>query len=201
MSENLKLASNNTFRNISQGNRSKGFTLTEILLVIFIVGAISVSFTRMFIFGVQGSHDNTEHVMAYNLAREKLEEVKGIPFEHLKSDYILFRDVYQDRSKFDDSYYNEDSFILNFSDVFTQSSLSDSENQTTYNKLKELYPKGYLKPLVMYPDAYSKMRRVTKVSEISNSAAPAKLKKVTVYVYGMKNKKIAELSTFIGKYK
>lgn len=179
----------------------KGFTLMEILTVVFLVGIIALPFSRMFIFGVSGSHDNTEHVLAYNLAREKLEEIKGLPFENVKSDYENFREVFQDRSKYDDAYYNEDVFVENFSDIFTNASMNDPELEKTQKKLKELYPKAYLKPLWTYPESYTHLRRVTKVEEKSESAMPARLKKVTSYVYNRQNKKIAELSTFVGKYK
>ncbi|HMM60555.1 MAG TPA: prepilin-type N-terminal cleavage/methylation domain-containing protein, partial [Candidatus Rifleibacterium sp.] len=62
-------------------HKLRGFTLVEILVVLFLVGLVALPFTNMFLFGVQGSHDNAEHVLAYNLAREKLEEIKGLPFE------------------------------------------------------------------------------------------------------------------------
>ena len=178
-----------------------GFTLIEILTVVFIIGIIALPFTNMFIFGVKGSNQNADHVVAYNLAREKIEEIKALPFFIIKSDYENFREVFQDRSKYDDAYYNEDNFINYFSDVFSEASLKNSELLTTYNKLKELYPKTYLKELSLYPSDYTKFRRVTQVKEISESAMPAKIKKITVQVYGEKNKKIAELSTFVGKHK
>ena len=77
----------------------------------------------MFMFGVRGSTNNAEHVVAYNLAREKIEEIKGLPFDVVKSDYKNFRDIFLDIPKYDDAYYNEDSFIAYFSDVFTEGSL------------------------------------------------------------------------------
>lgn len=178
-----------------------GFTLVEILTVVFLVGLIALPFSNMFIFGVKGSNSNAEHVIAYNLAREKLEEIKGLPFSSVKSDYQNFRDVFQDRSSFDDAYYNEDNFVNCFSDVYSNVSLNDPETSKTYKKLKELYPSVYLKSLEMYPDEYNKFRRVTRVEEISESAMPPSLKKITVLVFNNQDKKIAELRTFVGKYK
>ena len=179
----------------------RGFTFIEILTVVFIIGIIALPFTNMFIFGVKGSNQNTDSVIASNLARDKIEEIKALPFFVIKSDYENFRDVFQDRSKYDDAYYNEDNFINYFSDVFSEESLKNSESSTTYKKLKELYPKAYLKELELYPNDYSKFRRVTQVKEISESAMPPKLKKITVSVFDDRNKKIAELSTLIGKHK
>ena len=188
-------------RNLNQSSKSKGFTLIEILTVVFLIGVIALPFTNMFMFGVRGSANNAEHVIEYNLAREKIEEIKGLPFELVKSDYKNFRDIFQDRPKYDDAYYNEDNFIAYFSDIFTENSLKKSEQATSYKKLKDLYPKAYLKPLDLYPNEYESLRRVTMVEEISESAMPPKLKKITVLVYNNKNQKIAELKTFVGKHK
>ncbi len=180
---------------------NKGFTLIEILTVVFLIGIIALPFTNMFIFGVKGTHNNTDHIQAFNLAREKIEEIKGLPFSLVKSDYENFREVFQDRTKYDDAYYNEDVFINYFSDVFSQKSLADPETEKTFKKLKDIYPKAYLKQLDFYPNDYEKFRRVTKSEEISDSASTPKLKKITVLVYNNKNQKIAELKTYIGKHK
>ena len=196
--KNTKNRANNC---ITHGNKSHGFTLIEILTVVFLIGIIALPFTNMFMFGVRGSTNNVEHVIAFNLSREKIEEIKGLPFDFIKSDYKNFRDVFQDRPKYDDAYYNEDSFITYFSDVFTENSLKNSDKATSYKKLKELYPKSYLKPLDLYPDDFESLRRVTTVEEISESAMAPKLKKITVMVFNKKNQKIAELRTFIGKHK
>ena len=182
-------------------HKLRGFTLVEILVVLFLVGLVALPFTNMFLFGVQGSHDNAEHVLAYNLAREKLEEIKGLPFEVIKSDYENFREVFQDRQKYDEAYYNEASFEKYFSDVFTDRSLNDGELKTTFTRLKQIYPKGYLKPLQTYPEDYRNFRRVVKAEQISESAMPSKMKKVSVFVYDGDSKKTAEIATFIGQHK
>ncbi|MDD2998544.1 MAG: prepilin-type N-terminal cleavage/methylation domain-containing protein [Erysipelotrichia bacterium] len=180
---------------------NSAFTLIEILIVLFLAGLVALPFTNMFLFGVQGSHDNAEHVLAYNLAREKIEEMKGLPFDLIKSDYENFREVYQDRPQFDEAYYNDTAFEKFFSDVFSNNSLNDSELKTTFTRLKLIYPKTYLKQLQAYPEDYRHFRRLAKVEEISNSAMPAKLKKVNVLVFDKDNKKIAEIATFIGQHK
>jgi prepilin-type N-terminal cleavage/methylation domain-containing protein len=179
----------------------QGFTLVEILIVLTLVGVLALPFTNMFIFGVQGSHDNTEHVLAYNLAREKIEEIKGLPFEMVKSDYENFREVFQDLQEYDEAYYNETTFEKHFSDIYTNISIKEDKPKTLYNRLKPLYPKGYLKTLVIYPDDHSNFRRLVRVEKIADSAMPSKLKKVSVYIYDKDNKKVAELSTFIGLHK
>lgn len=179
----------------------QGFTLVEILVVLFLVGLIALPFTHMFLFGVQGSYDNAEHVLAYNLAREKLEEIKGLPFELIKSDYENFREVFQDRHKYDEAYYNEAAFEKHFSDVFTDRSLNDSELKTTFTRLKQIYSKGYLKQLNTYPEDYRNFRRVVKVEAIYESAMPSKLKKISVLVFDKDGKKTAEIATMAGLHK
>ncbi|MDD3145897.1 MAG: prepilin-type N-terminal cleavage/methylation domain-containing protein [Candidatus Riflebacteria bacterium] len=178
-----------------------GFTLVEILVVLFLIGLVALPFTNMFLFGVQGSFDNAEHVLGYNLAREKLEEIKGLPFELIKSDYDNFREVFQDRNKYDEAYYNEASFEKYFTDVFTDRSLNDSELKTTFTRLKLIYPKGYLKQLQTYPEDYRRFRRVVKIEQVTESAMPSKLKKVSVLVFDADEKKIAEIATLIGLHK
>ncbi len=178
----------------------KAFTLIEILVVLTLIGLVALPFTNMFIFGVQGSHDNAEHVLAYNLAREKMEEIKGLPYEMVKSDYENFRDVFRDRPDYDEAYYNESSFEQYFSDVFTVKSLTDDEMKTTYTRLKIAYPEAYLKKITTYPEEYRLFRRVVKVQKISETAMPAKLKKVSVLVFDRDNRKTADLNTYIGQH-
>lgn len=178
---------------------TSGFTLVEILIVITLAGLIALPFTNMFIFGVKGSNDNTEQVLAYNLAREKIEEIKSLPYEHVKSDYENFREVFQDRVKYDNAYYSEEVFVEHFSDIFTEGMMADSDHQTSFTKLKLLYPKAFLKPLMLYPNEFSKLRRVAKVELVVDSALPPKMKKVTVMVFGDNKRLIANLVTMIGQ--
>jgi len=179
----------------------RAFTLVEILVVLTIVGVLALPFTNMFIFGVKGTHDNTEYVLAYNIAREKIEEIKSLPYDMIKSDYNNFRDVFQDRIDFDEAYYNETSFENYFTDIFCELSLKDDKMKTTHARLKDIYPRSYLKPLALYPPDYINFRRVVRVQEISQSAQPPRLKKITVLVFDRDNRKIAELATFAGLHK
>lgn len=177
------------------------FTLIEILVVLTITAFIALPFTNMFIFGVKGSNENTEHVIAYNLAREKIEEIKSLPFDYVKSDFDNFRQVFQDRPSYDEAFYDEDNFVKIFSDMYSDESLENSDFNETFKRLKDLYPKTYLKNLKKYPENISAFRRVVKVKRVGNSALPPTLLKVTVLVFNKKNKQIAKLSTFVGKHK
>jgi prepilin-type N-terminal cleavage/methylation domain-containing protein len=180
---------------------NKAFTLIEVLIVLFLVGLVALPFTNMFLFGVKGSYDNAEHVLGYNLARGKMEEIKSLPWELIKSDYQNFREVFQDRPSFDNAYFKENSFEKYFTDVFTETSLTDADLKITHDKLKELYPKTYLKELKLFSEDYRFYRRVVKVDTVSQGASPARLKKVNVLVFDKDNRKIADLSSLIGQHK
>ena len=180
---------------------NKAFTLIEILIVLTITAFVALPFTNMFVFGVKGSNENTEHVIAYNIAREKIEEIKLLPFSYIKSDFDNFRQIFQDRPKYDEAFYDEDKFINVFSDIFSDESLKNANNAESFKKLKVLYPKTYLKNLKKYPRNIAEFRRVVKVHRVGNLALPPKLLKVTVLVFNKKGRKVAHLSTFIGKHK
>ncbi len=178
---------------------TKGFTLIEILIVFGLIGIIALPFTNMFIFGVKGTNENAEHVIAYNLAREKIEVIQVLPYDMVKSDFENFKEVFQDRPNFDDAYYQQDLFKEAFTDIFTDMSLTDSEMKISYTRLKNLYPKCMLKQLDTYPESLRYFRRVMEVNDASDPSSSEKnLKKITVYIFNKENKKIAELSTLIG---
>ncbi len=177
-----------------------GFTLIEILTVLFLVGIIALPFTNMFIFGAQGTHNVEEHVLAYNIAREKIEEIKGLPFDLIQSDYFNFKEVYQDRPKFEEAFINKENFKKVFTDIFTDKSLTDDDMKTSWRKLQNLYPKAMLKKLTTYPEDMRRFRRVVEVEFFGSLSVP-KLKKVTVSVFDKDEKQIAQLTTLIGKHK
>ncbi|HNV68737.1 MAG TPA: prepilin-type N-terminal cleavage/methylation domain-containing protein, partial [Candidatus Ozemobacteraceae bacterium] len=107
----------------SSGASRNGFTLVEIIMVLFLIGIIALPFTRMFSFGAQGTVESFEHVFAFNLAREKVEEVRSLPFEMVKSDFENFRDIYSDQTDLDQMYTTADVFEKNFTDIVTESRL------------------------------------------------------------------------------
>ena len=179
----------------------RGFTLIEILTVLFIAGLLALPFTNMFVFGVKGTHNNTEHVIAYNLAREKIEEIKTLPFAIIQSDFDNFREVFQDRPAFDEAFYYKEQFLKHFTDIFTDRSLADSENKTSYTRLKNLYQKSYLRKLRTYPEEVRYFRRVVQVKKQVSPGTPSNAKKITVLIFDKTGKTIARLSCLIGKHK
>lgn len=179
----------------------KGFSLVEVLTVLFIASLISLPFTRMFTFGRRGSIENKEHIIAYNLAREKIEEVQSLPFELIKSDFDNFRDIYRDLPQYYEYFGSKARFTEKFSDVFTQSQINSEDYREIWPKFKDLYQKTFLREYSEYDDEMNLYRRIMEVDDQVYASHPPKLKKVTVWVYDRKGRRLAELVTLFGKHK
>lgn len=181
--------------------RRKAFTLVEILMVMTMVGLVALPFTRMFLFGMQGSTENLEHIIAYNLAREKIEEVRSLPFHLVKSDFENFSSVFRDRPDFDAAFESRDEFEKTFTDVFTPATTVADPSSETYKRLKNLYKAAFLRDLELYPDEVKQYRRVMDVDSRYDSAVPARLKKVIVRVYDPHQHRLAEVVTLVGQHR
>lgn len=179
----------------------KGFTFVEILIVLALMGLIALPFSRMFIFGVQGSYENADQILAHNLAREKIEEIRSLPFDMVKDDFENFRAIYQDRPNFEKAYENRTDFEKIFTDVVTPEMVKDDEGKLTYERLKELYSTAYGRPFDLYPEDVRGFRRVTTVDDRYDSAIPSRMKKVIVRVYDRQGHKQAEVVTLVSRHK
>lgn len=179
----------------------KAFTLIEILMVMTMVGLVALPFTRMFLFGMQGSTENLEHIIAYNLAREKIEEVRSLPFHLIKSDFENFSTVYRDRPDFDKAFENRDVFEKTFSDIFTPETSEAEHHSETYKRLKNLYKAAFLRDLELYPEEVKQYRRVMDVDSRYDPSVPTRLKKVIVRIYDPDQHRIAEVVTLVGYHR
>ncbi len=180
---------------------AKGITLIEILTVLFLASLIALPFTRMFSFGMQGSIDNLEHIVAQNLAREKIEEAISLPFDAVKSDLENFRDIYMDVPEYLEAFSNPNKFEEIFSDIVTKERLKNEVERDVCERFQELYKKTFFREYDIYPDEFDGFRRVMEVDSRVDSAVPPRLKKVTVKVFDKKGRRLSELSTLIGKHK
>ncbi|NLM16968.1 MAG: type II secretion system protein [Candidatus Riflebacteria bacterium] len=183
--------------------KSRAFTLVEILVSLFIMALIATPFIRMFTFGVKGSIENKEQILAYNLAREKMEQAAITPYHLLKSDYENYRDIYKEAvGDHEEAFYSEEVFLQYFTDVFTEDDLKkSSELNGIYSRLSPKYKERAFAKLELYPSQYAGIRRVMKVTPVTTSqftATANRLKKVHVFVYDKDNKLQAELATYIG---
>ncbi len=178
------------------------FTLVEILVVLFLMSLVAYPFAQMFLFGWQGSNENAEQIVAYNLAREKIEEVRAIPFELVKSDFENFRDVFRDRIDFESAFESKEGFEKVFSDLLTQDLITQDEKaKTTFERLKDLYANAFRREFELYPDEVKGFRRVMDVDDKFDSSMPPKLKKIIVKVFDSKSHKLAEVVTLVGLHK
>ena len=167
-------------------NSRSGFTFLEILFVVGIMSTIVGPFMLNIQVGFLGSSKNTEYIQAYNLAREKIEELKTIPPTKLKSDWDIYVD--HENNIFKDEYFgpyarmkkSPEKFYARFSDVYT------SEKQLTESvmeKFKKTFENYYLFDYEEYPDSYGRFQRFTKVEDLTNPKFPNNvLKRATVTV-------------------
>ena len=180
---------------------AKGFTFVEILIVLTLMGLVALPFTRMFVFGVQGSHENAEAIIAHNLAREKIEEIRSLPFELVKDDFENFRTVYRDRVEFEKAFESRAEFEKIFTDVLTRDGTQDPDGKETLDRLVPLYKAAYRRDLEIYGDDLKGFRRVLEVDERYDSAIPPRMKKVSVRVYDRQGHKQAEVVTLVSRHK
>ncbi|MBF0498661.1 MAG: type II secretion system protein [Candidatus Riflebacteria bacterium] len=180
-------------------NLRSAFTLVEILIVLFLVGIVALPFTRMFSFGIQGSNETLEHIFAYNLAREKIEEVRSLPFELVISDFENFRGVYRDRGNdFAEACSSKEGFEKIFSDIVTNERLKIDPDRETCLRIQTYYKKAFRRECEIYPDEAGSFRRVMEVDDKFDTAVPPRLKKVSVRIYDKHSHRIAEVVTLVG---
>lgn len=167
------------------------------------VGVVALPFTRMFTFSMQGTVDNLEHINAYNLAREKIEEIKSLPWEFIKSDFENYQEIYNNIPEYHDVFGDPDKFIEVFSDIVTKERLKDDKDKEVCERFLQLYKKSYYRDYDLYPDELGHFRRLLEVEAAStgDTTAQPRLKKVTVKVFNKRNLKIAELVTLVGKHR
>lgn len=175
------------------------FTFVEILVVLAIIGIISLPFAKMYLFGVQGSYENAEQIQAYNLAREKIEELKSLPFSHIKSDFEHFRYIYQNKQDFEKAFENQKDFEKVFTDVWTNEMIQQENAKEIFKDFSAKYTEIFRKEVFLYPEELKGFRRVVVVDERYDSQFPPRMKKVKVIVYDPKGHKQAELVTIVSQ--
>jgi prepilin-type N-terminal cleavage/methylation domain-containing protein len=176
-----------------------GFTLIEILMVLTLAAVVALPFTRLFSFGIQGSVDNLEHIIGMNLARDKIEEIKSLPFDAVKSDFENFREIYQDLPDFMEVYGSKEKFETFFSDIITPDRLKRDKEKEVCERFMETYKRTYYRDYEMYPDEVDGYRRFLDVDDKYDTAVPPRLKKIVVKVFDKKNHRVGELTTLIGR--
>ncbi|MBI4872414.1 MAG: prepilin peptidase [Candidatus Riflebacteria bacterium] len=167
---------------------SGGFTFISIILAMVLLGIVVTPFLEVIRTGYMGATKNREYILAYNLARERLEELRLIPARQLKPDwevYVkgtrltdnIFVDEFGPLAKWGQS---EKVFYANFSDVMTERTQLP---ETVQDKFRRNYKRYYGCDYELYSDDHVPFRRVTRVQELTDPSSPGiVLQKVTVTV-------------------
>lgn len=133
--------------------RPRGFTLVEIMVTIVILGIIIVPITRLIIFSVYGKEKTKDYVIAFNLAKEKMERLR-----------MLDADTIGNESN----------------DIFSADELAADPNAETFRK--EFLAK-YGLPYEPYPKEIAEFEREVRVDpEVDKIHKESMLKQVAVTV-------------------
>ncbi len=167
--------------------RRAGFSFVEILMTVTVLAVIVGPFLMTIQQAYLGSGKNREYIQAFNLCREKLEELRVVPPERLKSDWDVY--VAGDLNIFQDEFFgpyakmkqNPEAFYAAFSDVHSEDHQLTESVMARFRRVFKTYH-GF--DYQLYPGDYgSRFRRYTKVEDLTDKAHPNNvLKKITVTV-------------------
>ena len=152
----------------------KGFSYIEVLTATVMLAIIVVPVTRLLLFSSWGTREAAEYVLAYNLAADKLEQIKMLTFDKIE---------------------NEEN------DIFTK---DEADKIPEFHKFMQLYKNKYKLDYNYYDAQQGVFARTVTIDDKLDSLnTPPKLKKVSVNVYlkgeGAKNKVLAVVNTLIGE--
>ena len=148
-----------------------GFSYIEVLTAIVMLAVVIVPITRLILFSSFGTREANEYVIAYNLAADKIENMKMLPFDKIE---------------------NEEN------DIFTK---QEAEKVPDFHKFMQLYKNRYrLDYKYFEPTQGIFGRTVTIDDKVDPVNTPPKLKKITVNVYMKADKKqFATINTLMGE--
>ena len=179
-----------------------GVTLVEILIALTVLGVVIFPIFRLFQQGRMGTRKAKDDLMASMLAREKLEQLRFLPFENIQGDFLIYSSVFEDTfvEEFIAMDENPVLFRKNFSDVMTLKFAElypDIYNRFT-KRFRELFRRDYLP----YSSGYERFRRVTEVDEGGDTVNyPSRLKQINVKVFRRgEDRPLVELVTYRASY-
>ncbi len=169
--------------------RRSGFSFIEIVVSVGILGSIVTPFLLAIQASYAGTGRNREYIQAWNLAREKIEELRTVPVRSLKSDFEIYVNT---PNKHDNIFTNEffgpygrmktdeEFFYEKFTDVWGERrKLTDSVKPRFARNFKKYYGFDYQE----YPAGYERFRRTTQVTDLTDPNHPNNmLKKVIVTI-------------------
>ena len=184
----------------SSGNR-KGLTFLEILFTAVILAAVVGPFFNLNFTERASALRNREKILAYSLAREKLQELRCLPARKVKSDWMIYRgegsagsqNIFRDElfgvwAQMDDT---GESFWQNMTDVLTADGHCAGEAvmpPAVFDKFKKNFKEYYGFDYEPYPDGYKIFRRTTKVDDMTNSDNPGNILKRAIVTVEIRSK-------------
>lgn len=152
-------------------NLTRGFSYIEVLFAIVILAIVIIPVTRLLLFSSWGTKESTEYILAYNLAFDKIEQIKMLEFNKIE---------------------NEEN------DIYTK---EEADKIQDFHKFMQLYKNKYKIDYTYFDNIRGAFARtVTVDNKVDTYNSPPKLKKVTINVYHKRSQKIfATLTTLIGE--
>lgn len=179
----------------------KGLTFLEILFTAIILASVVGPFFNMNFTERASAIRNREKILAYSLAREKLQELRCLPARKVKSDWMIYRgegsagsqNIFRDEffgiwAQMDDS---GESFWQNMTDILTEDGKCGGDAvmpPPVFEKFKKNFKKYYGFDYEPYPKSYRVFRRTTKVDDMTKSENPGNILKRVVVTVEIKSK-------------
>lgn len=167
--------------------KKTGFSLIEIMATLALIGIVILPLTTMLFTAKKSVLLGEKFLVVSNLAREKAEEIKVIPFGAVKSDFDNFRSIYKECSDpgLKDAYEIPSFFYEVFSDIWSEQ--DKEKNESLYELFRKKYLDVYGQEYLLYSGEPAKYRRFLLVEE-SYSENRQPLKKISVHVYAREKK-------------
>jgi prepilin-type N-terminal cleavage/methylation domain-containing protein len=149
-----------------------GFSFIEIMVAVVVLGIVISPVMSSIMFGKRSQIEMEKYVVAYNLADEKLETLKLLPFSKLES---------------------EDN------DIITS---SEAENSPDYGEFTKAYRERYGVEYSMFGEEYKDFVRTVKVdASLDTINKPPRMKRVIVEVKSRSaGKLLAQVGTLVVDY-
>ena len=156
-----------------------GLTFIEILITALILGSVVHVFIGQMINFRYAAQRNRERIIAYNLVREKIEELRAVPIRQLRGDWEVYRgessagvtNIFRDEffgtwAKMDE---DKELFWNKMSDIITKKgkSASGAMPEGVFSKFKRNYQQQYGLTYEPYDEEYRIYRRTTKIEDLT----------------------------------
>jgi Tfp pilus assembly protein PilV len=119
-----------TLRLTNTTKKEKGFSLVEVLVTIFALGAVLITVIGMFMYGFNLFSRIKQNTLATQIVQEELEFIRNIPFDEISAYVEGTTDFVQNNRNSGERYASYDLVLLNniTSALTLQDDLGDSAN-------------------------------------------------------------------------